>query len=176
MRAGAKRDVAPAMAVRAKGCTGSWGRLCLSKLSFLIRIYKLLLCLRACVCMRLKVCHHHRHNLKPTKAFHLHLLLQHRAALIVISKAATAFPLLLWLQLNLLLAGGWVYGQTCAGSFPLLLFLPTYAAFFLHRVPAVSRIPTPQPPPPSSSSSSSSSTATILCVYCIYSRHQWNDT
>lgn len=65
--------------------------------------------------------------------------------------------------------------QTCAGSFPLLLFLPTYAAFF-HGAPAVSRIPTPQPPPPSSStsSSSSSSSASLLSAettMCVCAAH-----
>lgn len=120
----------------------SWGRLCLSNLSFLIRIYKLLVCVCMCVgvCARLKVCRH-RHNLKPTKASHLHLLLllwQHRAAIIVISKAATAFPAFVMAAVELAMrrcavAGGAAWLQTCAGSFPLLLFLPTYAAFFTVR-------------------------------------------
>lgn len=117
----------------------SWGRLCLSNLSFLIRIYKLLVCVCMCVSVcvraRLKVCRH-RHNLKPTKASHLHLLWQHRAAIIVISKAATAFPAFVMAAVELAIGGGRGEEvccgrvQTCAGSFPLLLFLPTYAAFF----------------------------------------------
>lgn len=118
---------------------GSWGRVCLSNLSFLIRIYKLLVCVCMCVCARLKVCRR-RHNLKPTKASHLHLLpLQHRAAIIVISKAATAFPAFVMAAVELAIGSGRGERvccdgvQTCAGSFPLLLFLPTYAAFFTVR-------------------------------------------
>lgn len=64
-----------------------------------------------CVCARLKVCRH-RHNLKPTKASHLHLLplllllLQQRAAIIVISKAATAFPAFVMAAVELAIGGG----------------------------------------------------------------------
>lgn len=127
------------------------------------------------MCARLKVCRH-RHNLKQTKASHLHLLLlpllllQHRAAIIVISKAATAFPAFVMAAVELAIGGG---GVCCGGGVQAgcrhvpAVFHCCY--FYLHTqlfhgAPAVSRIPTPQPPPPPSSttSSSSSSSASLL--------------